>query len=104
MKKEIFAQGHHGHAVGKDLCHAWERDGYRGEELKETARKTLGCQLEVVLSPDESSKKFNVIPLWWIVERFFAWLCNFRKIALDYEFSCEFSEAMIQIAFSKNHA
>ena len=75
--------------------------GYRGDELKETVRKTLGCQLEVVLRPDESPKKFNVIPLRWIVERFFAWLYNFRRVALDYEFHSESSEAMIQIAFSK---
>ncbi len=76
--------------------------GYRGDELKEMARKTLGCQLEVVLRPDESTiQKFNVIPLRWIVERSFAWLYNFRRIALDYEFYSESSEAMIQIAFSK---
>ena len=75
--------------------------GYRGDELKEMVRKTLGCQLEVVLRPDESPKKFNVIPLRWIVERSFAWLYNFRRIALDYEFHSESTEAMIQIAFSK---
>lgn len=65
-------------------------------------RKILGCQLEVVLGPDESPTKFNVIPLKWIVERSFAWLYNFRRIAMDYEFYSESSEAMIQIAFSKN--
>ena len=75
--------------------------GYRGEELKELVHKTLGCNLEVVLRPDESPKKFNVIPLRWIVERSFAWLYNFRRIAMDYEFYSESSEAMIQIAFSK---
>ena len=37
----------------------------------------------------------------WIVERSFAWLHNFRRVALDYEFYSESSEAMIQIAFSK---
>jgi putative transposase len=75
--------------------------GYRGDELRETNRRMLGCQLEVVLRPDESPKKFNVIPLRWIVERSFAWLYNFRRVALDYEFYSESSEAMIQIAFSK---
>ena len=75
--------------------------GYRGDALKEMARKKLGCQLEVVLRPDESPKKFNVIPLRWIVERSFAWLYNFRRVALDYEFYSDSSEAMIQIAFSK---
>ena len=75
--------------------------GYRGDELKEKVQRTLGCKLEVVLRPDESPKKFNVIPLRWIVERSFAWLYNFRRIALDYEFYSESSEAMIQIAFAK---
>jgi putative transposase len=75
--------------------------GYRGDELKEKVRRTLGCKLEIVLRPDESPKKFNVIPLRWIVERSFAWLYNFRRIALDYEFYSDSSEAMIQIAFAK---
>jgi len=38
--------------------------------------------------------------LKWIVERSFAWLYNCRRVALDYEFYSESSEAMIQIAFS----
>jgi len=75
--------------------------GYRGEELKGLVRKTLGCQLEVVLRPHERPKKFNVIPLRWIVERSFAWLYNFRRIAMDYAFYSESSQAMIQIAFAK---
>ena len=94
-------------ALGK-LAHKFPRlkkiladGGYRGDELKEMVRKTLGCRLEVVLRPNENPKKFNVIPLRWIVERSFAWLYNFRRIALDYEFYSESSEAMIQIAFSK---
>lgn len=75
--------------------------GYRGDELREKVRKTLGCKLEVVLRPDECPKKFSVIPLRWIVERSFAWLYNFRRIALDYEFYSESSEAMLHIAFAK---
>lgn len=75
--------------------------GYRGDELKEKVSKRLGCKFELVLRPHESPRKFSVIPLRWIVERSFAWLANFRRIALDYEFYSESSEAMIQIAFSK---
>lgn len=74
---------------------------YRGDELKGMVCKTLGCQLEVLLRPDESPKKFNVIHLRWIVERSFSWLYNFRRIAMDYEFYSESSEAMTQIAFPK---
>jgi len=92
----------------KKLAHKFPRlrkiladGGYRGDGLKEKVRRMLGCNLEVVLRPDESPKKFNVIPLRWIVEKSFAWLWNFWRIALDYEFYSESSEAMIQIAFAK---
>ena len=74
--------------------------GYRGETLSDTVRKTLGCELSIVLRPDESPKKFSVIPKRWIVERSFAWIENFRRVALDYEFYSESSLAMLQIAFS----
>jgi len=86
----------------KKLAHKFPRQkeiiahgGYRGDELKEKVRRTLGCRLEVVLRPDESPKKFDVIPLRRIVERSFAWLQNFRRIALNYEFYSESSDAMI---------
>lgn len=74
--------------------------GYRGETLSDTVKKTLGCELSIVLRPDESPKKFSVIPKRWIVERSFAWVENFRRVALDYEFFSESSLAMLQIAFS----
>ena len=74
--------------------------GYRGETLSDTVKKTLGCELSIVLRPDESPKKFSVIPKRWIVERSFAWIENFRRVALDYEFFSESSLAMLQIAFS----
>ncbi|MEG0519334.1 MAG: transposase [Bacteroidales bacterium] len=55
----------------------------------------------MVLRPDESSKKFSVLPLRWIVERSFSWLENFRRIAMDYEFYSDTAVAMVQIAFCK---
>ena len=36
-----------------------------------------------------------------LLKGFFSWLYNFKRIALDYEFYSESSEAMIQIAFLK---
>lgn len=73
---------------------------YRGEALSDKVMKTLGCELSIVLRPNESSKKFSVIPKRWIVERSFAWIENFRRVALDYEFFSQSSLAMLQIAFS----
>ena len=55
--------------------------------------------LEVVLRPKESSKRLNVIPKRWIVERTFSWLENYRRLTIDYEFLTETAEAMVSIAF-----
>lgn len=74
--------------------------GYQGETLANIVKKDLGCELSVVLRPNESSRKFSVIPKRWIVERSFSWLENFRRVAIDYEFFSESSLAMLQIAFS----
>ena len=75
--------------------------GYRGRKLAEEAEKKLGAELKIVLRPDESSRKFSVIPLRWIVERSFSWLENFRRIAMDYEFYSNTGKAMVQLAFCR---
>lgn len=49
--------------------------------------------------PDESSKKFSVLLLRWIVERSFSWLENFRRIAMDYEFNPDAGESIVQLTF-----
>ena len=72
-------------------------DGYRGK-LGEFV-KSLGWKLSVVLRPDESSKKFQVLPLRWIVERTFSWIENYRRMTTDYEYKAESAEAMLQITF-----
>ena len=60
--------------------------GYKGRKLADTVRQKLGAEFTVVLHPDESPKKFSVLPLRCIVERSFSWLENFRRIAIDHEF------------------
>lgn len=75
--------------------------GYKGQSLVEDVRQKLGAEFTVVLRPDESSKKFNVLPLRWIVERSFSWLESFRRIAMDYEFYSDTGEAMVRLAFCR---
>ena len=74
---------------------------YKGQKLIDTVQQKLGAEFTVVLRPDESSKKFNVLPLRWIVERSFSWLESFRRIAMDYEFYSDTGEAMVQLAFCR---
>ena len=73
---------------------------YCGETLSEKGKESLVGELSIVLRPDESAKKFIVIPKHWIVERSFAWLENFKRVSLDYEYFSESSLAMPQIAFT----
>ena len=37
----------------------------------------------------------------WIIERSFAWLENFRRLTIDYEFLADTAEAMVQLAFTQ---
>ena len=41
---------------------------------------------------------FNLHPRRWVVERTFAWLVKYRRLAKDYEYLTETSEAMIRVA------
>lgn len=70
--------------------------GYRGE-LIENTRKTFGWILEVVLRKD-SSKKFEVLPQRWVVERTFSWFESYRRLGKDYEYHTETSQTMVQLA------
>ncbi|MFT4202347.1 MAG: transposase [Chitinophagaceae bacterium] len=42
--------------------------------------------------------KWAVLPKRWIVEKTFAWLMNYRRLAIDYERLAESVEAHIHIA------
>jgi len=61
--------------------------------------KRLGWELSVVLRPNESSKKFQILPLRWVVERTFSWIENYRRMTIDYEYKAQSAEAMLQITF-----
>ena len=62
-------------------------------------RLLLLPKLEVVLRYDERPTKFPVQPKKWIVEISFAWLENFRRLTIDYEYLAETAEAMVLPAF-----
>jgi putative transposase len=71
--------------------------GYRGKLANFV--KNMGYKLTVVLHPNESSKKFQVVPLHWIVKRTFRGLKNYyRRMTIDYGYSTESAEAMLQIS------
>ena len=74
--------------------------GYRGsfEEFVER----LGWNFEAVLYPQESVRKFVLLPLRWIVERTFPWMENYRRMTVDYERSSNSAEAMLYVSFCQS--
>lgn len=72
--------------------------GYQGDLATWTKNK-FGWELEVVLRPKETPKKFNVIPKRRIVERTFSWLENYRRLTIGYEFLTDTAEAMVTVVF-----
>jgi putative transposase len=72
-------------------------DGVYAGELVEWAEKIANITLDIVRKP-KGQVGFAVLPWRWIVERTFAWLGNYRRLARDYEINPRTSEAWIKIA------
>ena len=65
--------------------------------IVEKVHKNFGWLLEIVLRSD-TSKGFVVLPRRWVVERTFAWLGRYRRLARDYEHTTSSSETVVYIA------
>ena len=71
--------------------------GYRGTAVTYAAE-----QLGITLHISEKIKgEFAVLPKRWVVERTFAWLGKFRRLAKDFEILTASAENMIRIAMLK---
>ena len=69
--------------TGKTVELAYVDQGYTGERAAEAASKQK-IELSVVKLP-EAKRGFVLLPRRWVVERSFAWLVRFRRLAKDYE-------------------
>ena len=69
--------------VGEPVHVAFVDEGYRGPQAADAAR-AHGLQLRVVKLP-ATRRGFVLLPRRWVVERSFAWLTRFRRLAKDYE-------------------
>jgi transposase len=70
-------------STGYSVEVAFVDQGYTGEQATEDAA-THNTRLEVVKLPD-AKRGFVLLPRRWVVERSFAWLSRFRRLARDYE-------------------
>jgi transposase len=95
------------------LSYGWADQGYRGAFL-DWARQAAGITVEVVVRSDGGMRRswapagapprvvprFAVVPRRWVVERTFAWLGRFRRLAKDYEYLPATSENAVYLAMS----
>ena len=65
----------------------------------EAAAEGWGIRLEVVKLP-EARQGFVLLPRRWVVERDFAWLSRFRRLAKDYERLPETVAGLHLVAFA----
>jgi transposase len=84
-------------ATGESVTLAYVDQGYTGETCAGAA-SGHGIELEVVRLP-EARKGFVLLPRRWVVERSFAWMSRFRRLARDYERLDETLAGMHWVAF-----
>ena len=84
--------------IGKHLRKLWV-DGTYQKTIQEYARTHCRIDMQPVRRPP-GSIGFAILPRRWVVERTFAWMMRYRRLARDYEVLLAHSEAMISIAMT----
>jgi transposase len=85
-------------ATGESVEIAFVDQGYTGPAPQEAAQEH-GIQLQVVKLP-EAKRGFVLLPRRWVVERSFAWVARFRRLARDYERLAETVAALHFLVFA----
>jgi len=81
-------------ALFKRLKRLWADGGYRGAFVERVVQKFKKIVVDITLRSDDH-KGFEVVPWRWVVERSFAWLGAYRRLAKAYECFTNLSENMI---------
>ncbi len=85
-------------ATGDAVEVAFVDQGYTGDEAAAAAEQH-GIRLEVVKLPT-AKRGFVLLPRRWVVERSFAWMARFRRLARDYERLAETLAGLHFVAFA----
>jgi len=92
---ELLAQAR---ARSARLALLWGDGRYRGP-IVEAAARLLGLRIEVV-APPPGQQGFQPLPRRWVIERTFAWLERYRRLARDWEAASWSACAFIYVAAS----
>jgi putative transposase len=78
----------------------WADGGYAGKLVDWARDIKLGrfAKLHIIR---KIGKGFQLLPKRWVVERTFAWLSRYRRLARDYEVHTSHSKAFIYVAASR---
>lgn len=76
----------------------FQPSGVGGRKPRHSKQQQLGLACHISTKIEDT---FAVLPKRWIVERTFAWLGNFRRLAKDVEILTGTAENMIRIAMLK---
>jgi len=85
-------------ATGDSVEVAFVDQGYTGDDPAADAQ-AHGIRLEVVKLPT-AKRGFILLPRRWVVERSFAWMARFRRLARDYERLAETLVGLHFVAFA----
>ena len=85
-------------ATGDSVQIAYVDQGYTGDAVARQA-DGWGIQL-IVVKHTEAKRGFVLLPRRWVVERTFAWVTRFRRLAKDYERLEETVKGLHLVAFS----
>ena len=78
------------------LHHLWLDRGYKGVAFTKQILLCFGVVLDIVSR--RSDRGFALQARRWVVERTFAWLGNYRRLAKDYETLASSGEAFVYLA------
>ena len=103
---KVHFAGVHDSTAGRDVVYQTFRkyssirafcadQGYRGSTTDFTEGN---LKIRIDITKKVSSSGFHVLLLRWVVERFFAWLSNFRRLSKDYELISSCSDPVITVA------
>lgn len=90
----------HAHWFG-NLRVVWVDGAYAGKLEDWFAMQKIGRNAKLQVIRKLPGKGFQLLPKRWVVERTFAWLSRYRRLARDYEVLISHSEAFTYAASSR---